>query len=279
MSHQMSAEQKNDYSLYIPTLNKKYNNNYIIYLFWKFTFGNIDRIDFVPIMKPPLANGVSEEDPNYHQAFIYIRPNTEWGDLIIQSIETNGSYRFYPHKLPHSNVLYNTPNEFWIILKNNAPIPYSNTRLNVHQLVNNNSLLEAKLSEMETEMAELKKQNEIMAAELKEIKDKKWLDDLIARQEAEFNSQFEEEELNALFEGRQNYCDCQDSIRHNTCQFCMRVHSNGTNSYEEADSDEENNSDEESSNIDEIIEDFKGVRVSLRWSDPLKDEENEEYAI
>ena len=95
-SQQQSLEQVN-YSIYIPTINKKYGADYIVYLFWKAYLGNIDRIDFVPIVgkmkDDPLA-----EDPHFWQAFIYVRPKTQWGKFMTDAIEKDGSYRFYPNQ-------------------------------------------------------------------------------------------------------------------------------------------------------------------------------------
>jgi len=147
-----SSNQSNDYSLYIPTINKKYSADYIIYLFWKFFLGNVDRIDFVPIMKQPKDPKKEPfEDTTFWQAFIYIRPNTTWGKFMSDSINKDGSYRFYPNPEKQG-----APSEYWLILKNKMPVPYAQTHLNIHQLAHNNSLLETKVSEMELEIAALK---------------------------------------------------------------------------------------------------------------------------
>ena len=138
-----------NYSLYIPTINKKYTVEVIINTFWKLFIGNVDRIDFVPIMKT--RNDEEVEDPNFRQAFIYVRPGTNWGTFVTDSIEKNSSYRLFPNQETHSS-------EYWLLLKNKNPVPYATTTLNVHQLVHNNSLLETKVVEMEQEISNLKEE-------------------------------------------------------------------------------------------------------------------------
>ena len=159
-----SSSQSNDYSLYIPTIHKKYSGEMIINIFWKFFMGNVDRIDFVTIMKQPKdATKEPVEDPNFRQAFIYVRPKTMWASFVTDSIEKEGSYRFFPNqetgyaRIYHDGVVQE-PNlkEYWIVLKNNNPVPYAQTHLNIHQLAHNNSLLETKLAEMEAEMLKMK---------------------------------------------------------------------------------------------------------------------------
>ena len=157
MSSSSSSSQSNDYSLYIPTIHKKYSAEMIINTFWKFFMGNVDRIDFVTIMKQPKDTSKEPvEDPNFWQAFIYVRPRTTWASIVTDSIEKEGSYKFYPNQRAHPDpTKQGSPKEYWIILKNNNPVPYAQTHLNIHQLAHNNSLLETKVSEMETKFAEM----------------------------------------------------------------------------------------------------------------------------
>ena len=153
-----ASNQSNDYSLYIPTINKKYCADYISYLLWKSFIGNVDRVDFVPIMKQPKdPKNEPFEDANFWQAFIYVRPNTTWSSIVSDAIEKDGSYKLYPNKHPHPDPRnQGNPKEYWVILKNNNPVPYAKTHLNIHQLAHNNSLLETKFSEMEAEMLSMK---------------------------------------------------------------------------------------------------------------------------
>ena len=168
-------------SLYIPTIRKQYSSDYIIYLFWMLGVGSIDRIDFVPIMKP-IAEALEEgelrlessEDIKFHQAFIYVRPKTDWDRFVTTSINETGSYKLYPYARLDQNMPVNVnANEYWLLLKNNNPIPYANTTLNVHQLAHNNSLMETKIAEMEMrmlkmeeEIARLKDENDTMSVQI-----------------------------------------------------------------------------------------------------------------
>ena len=191
-SSSSSSNQSNDYALYIPTINKKYSADYIVYLFWKAFLGNVDRIDFVPIMKQPKDPKKEPiEDTTFWQAFIYVRPKTLWGKFMTDAIENDGSYRFYPNQQINLDLQSKVnPNEYWVILKNKTPVPYAQTHLNIHQLAHNNSLLETKVSEMETkvsemetemlklkdEIAKLKDENEALLSETKESIDRRRFD-------------------------------------------------------------------------------------------------------
>ena len=176
----LAQVQSNDYSLYIPTLNKKYSAEIIINMFWKFFMGNVDRIDFVPIMKQPKDPKKEPfEDSNFWQAFIYVRPRTTWAKFVTDAIETNGSYKFYPNQKTSyahfsspsgGSVQEPNPNEYWVILKNKNPVPYAQTHLNVHQLAHNNTLLEAKVSEMETKASEMELEMAVLKAKLEDMK-------------------------------------------------------------------------------------------------------------
>ena len=161
-----TAQQTSGYSLYIPTINKKYSADYIVYLFWKCYIGNIDRIDFVPIVVKKEGEE-PVEDLTFWQAFIYVRPGTKWGTFMTEEIDSRGSFRFYPHQLQNANPTQpGNPNEYWIVLKNKTPVPYAQTHLNIHQLVNNNSLLEAKVAEMEKEILNMKSKMEEMVQDV-----------------------------------------------------------------------------------------------------------------
>jgi len=103
------------------------------------------------------------------------------------------------------------PNEYWVILKNKAPVPYAKTHLNIHQLAHNNSLLEAKVAEMEKEIAYLNDKTEFLNAELEEIKDKARMDEIIRHQETDWDNEFSSI-INQTFESEQivrHCCDCR----------------------------------------------------------------------
>ena len=166
-SYQQALEQSVNSSLYIPTINKKYSADIIINIFWKFFMGIVERVDFVPIMKQPKdPKNEPFEDPNFWQAFIYVRPGTKWSSIVSDVIENTGSYKFYPNQHPHPDPeKQGNTKEYWVILKNKNPVPYAQTHLNIHQLAHNNSLLETKVSEMETKASEV--EQEILEMKLK----------------------------------------------------------------------------------------------------------------
>jgi hypothetical protein len=176
MSSSQASTQPNDYSLYIPTLNKKYSAEIIINMFWKFFMGNVDRIDFVPIMKQPKDPKKEPfEDSNFWQAFIYVRPRTTWASNVTDAIEKYGSYKFYPNQetaYAHCSAQQPNPNEYWVILKNKNPVPYAQTHLNLHQLAHNNSLLETKVSEMEAKASEMEAKASEVELEMAALKAK-----------------------------------------------------------------------------------------------------------
>jgi regulator of replication initiation timing len=86
---------------------------------------------------------------------------------MTEEIDSRGSFRFYPHQLSHANPTQpGNPKEYWIILKNKTPVPYAQTHLNIHQLANNNSLLETKVAEMEKEILNMKSKMEEMVQDV-----------------------------------------------------------------------------------------------------------------
>ena len=216
-----TAQQTSGYSLYIPTINKKYSADYIVYLFWKCYIGNIDRIDFVPIVVKKEGEE-PVEDLTFWQAFIYVRPGTKWGTFMTKEIDSNGSFRFYPHQLQNANPTQpGNPKEYWIVLKNKTPIPYAQTHLNIHQLVNNNSLMEQEMLKMKEEIDQLKDEKDALAAELQEIKDKARMPEII-QQEVYLNNEFSSI-INQTFESERvvRYCcDCREEEVFEYAELC-----------------------------------------------------------
>ena len=148
----MSSSSNFDISLYIPTIKKSYSVDKVMNLFWKHGLGKIARIDFVPIMKT-IKDAEPTECSNFKQAFLYIDTRSSWHPDILNSIEEKTPYKIYPNKDETFEHLRDT-REYWLIFKNNSPVPYSTTTLNVHQLANNLALLEAQFAEREAQIAE-----------------------------------------------------------------------------------------------------------------------------
>ena len=139
-------------SLYIPSLKISYTEDRIKYIFGVLGLGLVDRIDFVPIMKTVAGKEEKIECNKFKQAFLYIDPREQfiWHREIVSALDENKSHKIYPNR---------GQNEYWIVLKNKEPMPYANTKLNIHQLVHNNSLLEARILELEEEIKKLKGEN------------------------------------------------------------------------------------------------------------------------
>lgn len=174
-SNSASSSSTNSYtelSLYIPTIKNSYSIDRVMRLFWKHGLGKVDRIDFVPIMKT-FKDSEPKACPYFKRAFLYIDPRSTWHPDIIKSIEEEKPYKIYPNKYEQFEHLRDE-NEFWMILKNNSPVPYSTTTLNVHQLANNLALLERQIAELQGENDSLKEliRNITESVETDKIKDK-----------------------------------------------------------------------------------------------------------
>jgi len=138
-------------SLYIPSLKISYTEDRIKYIFGVLGLGLVDRIDFVPIMKTVAGKEEKVECDKFKQAFLYIDPREQfiWHREIVSALDENKAYKFYPNR---------GQNEYWLILKNKEPVPYANTKLNIHQLELYNSILEARILDLEEEIKKLKEE-------------------------------------------------------------------------------------------------------------------------
>ena len=145
-------------SLYIPSVKISYSDYIIKYIFNKFGLGQIIRVDFVPIMKTNKDNDEVVTCNKFKQAFLYINPREDivWNSKIVEAIEEGKAYKLYINKYE----CYKDQKEHWLILKNKSPVPYATTELNIHQLAHNNSLLEARILELEEENKKLKAEKE-----------------------------------------------------------------------------------------------------------------------
>ena len=112
-------------SFYIPRIYTFYTEWDIANIFNRDNIGTVNRVDFVKI--------IGTDSTQFHSAFVHcygVDP------LILRYIEEQSSYRLAVNK-----------NEYWILLKNKNPV--SETRLNIHQVVENASLLERKVEEQQ----------------------------------------------------------------------------------------------------------------------------------
>ena len=139
----LSFSKEKMLSLHIKKINISYNEDKIIYIFWKHFLGKVYRVDFAPI-----AN-----DDEYRQAFIYIEEGFKWNNDLIKSIAETQHYILYHTTIEGKEVC-------WTMYENENPIPKADTSLNIHQLCYENE-------ELKTMIAELKKENDALKAQLK----------------------------------------------------------------------------------------------------------------
>ena len=163
----MSSSSNSEISLYIPTIKKSYSVDRVMNIFWKHGLGKIARIDFVSIMKTN-KDAEPTECPNFKQAFLYIDTRSSWHPDILNSIEEKTPYKIYPNKDETFEHLRDT-REYWLFFKNNSPVPYATTTLNVHQLANNLALLEAQFAEREAQIAEREAQSAEREAQIADL--------------------------------------------------------------------------------------------------------------
>ena len=122
-------------SLTIQRIKKCYTEDVIINIFWKYFLGKVYRVDFEPI----------ETSSEYQTATIYRDEKCEWSEEIIKSINQTGNFILY-----HIN--FDGSNDCWTMKKTINPIPRATTSRNIHQLDHENSVLKARIAELEKEL-------------------------------------------------------------------------------------------------------------------------------
>jgi hypothetical protein len=122
-------------SLTIERIKKCYTEDIIINIFWKNFLGKVYRVDFEPI----------ETDSEYQTATIYKDEKYEWSVEIIKSINETGNFILY-----HTN--FDGSNDCWTMKKCANPIPMATSTRNIHQLDHENSVLKARIAELEKKL-------------------------------------------------------------------------------------------------------------------------------
>lgn len=131
-------------SLRIPEIHNLYSEDNVIYICWKFGIGNIDRIDFEP----------HPEKADHNIAYVYLSKECRaWNFEQLHYNKEDDSYKLYLHDIPFKL----SDEKFITFYKNHHPIPYANTKLNIHQLFQKNVLFEEKIRILEEQVAELSK--------------------------------------------------------------------------------------------------------------------------
>ena len=129
------------YSIYIPRISAKYNEQILMSLFHEGGIGFIKRVDFVEVEGMTFMNSAF-----VHFHYLYDIEKTK--EIIAQLEAENGSFRWYV-----------TEKEYWILLKNKNPIV--DTVLNIHQIADIIKNVEKKSQEQEEK---IKQQEEKLAA-------------------------------------------------------------------------------------------------------------------
>ena len=129
------------YSVYIPRIHNSFTDFSVITFFERNQVGRVERVDFTPFK--------NDEHKGYRQAFVHFSPLRKTSG-VLQEIEEQDSCRFYPYRqyshALNSDISEKQQNEYWILLKNNAPVP--KTELNIDQIAHNQKLMETKMAQM-----------------------------------------------------------------------------------------------------------------------------------
>lgn len=150
-------------SFYIPRMSLRQTEDMV-----KAEFANkgihVYSVDFTPVHKE--QHGFKEiYDSQFMSAFVYIIVPYCYNktyDEIITSFVTKTLFKFQV-----------SASEYWILLKNNYPIPRS--KMNVHQITENARYLELKIEEqqvqLETQQKLLEAQNRLLTAHQEKIEE------------------------------------------------------------------------------------------------------------
>ncbi len=140
-------------SFFIPRMLSDYDEMRVRGIFESvMCLGTVKRVDFVPI----------EGEPRFQKAFIhmvniYKSPFTDY--VVREVIDSNRGVRVYP-RFSGSN-----QNEYWVLLKNKNPV--QETKLNIHQVVENANILQGVVEAQATEIKALREQlNKLMGTEV-----------------------------------------------------------------------------------------------------------------
>ena len=138
-------------SLCIPEIENTFSEDNIIYICWKFSMGNVDRVDFEP----------HPEKLGSNIAYVYLSKECrDWNFEQLHYNTEDDSYKLYLHNIPFQTQPQMVNDRFITFYKNPHPTPYAKTKLNIHQLFNKNVQLEDKIHQLEKQIAELSKKTD-----------------------------------------------------------------------------------------------------------------------
>jgi len=134
-------------SIYIPRISRGIFPSEIAAIFYQNGIGEVKRVDFAPIGKPPGFGSREDEDAEICCAFIHFwcfYPTAVANEILETIGNPDGCcFRFY----------YQGTSNYWLLIKNHSPVPDS--VMNTHQIVENARLLERRVVEQETRIQKL----------------------------------------------------------------------------------------------------------------------------
>lgn len=168
--------------VYVPRMLNYHTTQSVDYWFNKLllrwankTYGNIfinvivKRVDFV-VRKVRTPEGESVCDKTV-SAFVHVDLYNKATPILDAFLEASKNEKFLLcedidyHLVPIPNIHY----EYWMILPANNPIP--ETRLNIHQLAENNRLLEEKVKSQEDTINSLLEENETIKKDVRRLQE------------------------------------------------------------------------------------------------------------
>jgi len=129
-----------NYSFYVPRMATTHGEDSVRAAF-RF-LGNVKRADFVPI----------EGDDRFQKAFVHLDHIIESetnNEIINRVFERGENTRIYPETF--------NPRVYWILLRNKNPV--TETRLNIHQVVENANILQSVVEAQAEEIKALRERH------------------------------------------------------------------------------------------------------------------------
>jgi hypothetical protein len=125
-------------SFFIPRRATRFTESQVHEVFYRFYIGRVNRVDFVPIVG----------ETRFQSAFVhmeYVNDVHATNVIMDRVFNQNKGYKIYPD--------YINQNAYWILLKNKNPV--SDTRLNIHQIVENANILQDLVTKQGMQIARL----------------------------------------------------------------------------------------------------------------------------
>jgi hypothetical protein len=129
------------FSFYVPRMLSEYDETRVKGIFTNLCIGTVNRVDFVPI----------EGEPRFQKAFVHMEQiyNTPSTAHIMSEVFDGGrGVRVRPG-------MFNQ-NEYWVLLKNKTPV--QETKLNIHQVVENARILQGVVEAQAADIKALREQ-------------------------------------------------------------------------------------------------------------------------